>query len=180
MHTADKPSTNGAGKPEDRKRKDLRDKIAAGESRQAERSLGDYARDARENATGFVREHPIAMVGAALAIGVVLAAIIPGPGRRLSQRVGKTVGSRTSSLATMAAELGIAYAASMMNAAGSAAQTGHDKLEGLSDSIGDSARAVRSETARRVAAASDSASSLKRNTAKKAGRALRDLRGRIS
>ncbi len=180
MNTADQASANGAVKQEDQKREELREKIAAGEARQAERSLGDYARDARENATGFVREHPIAMVGAALAVGVVLAAIIPGPGRRLSQRVGKTVGSRASSLATIAAELGIAYAANLKDAAGSAAQAGQDKLEDLGDAIGDSARTVRRETTHRVAAASDNASSLRRNTAKKAGRALRDLRGRIS
>lgn len=180
MDTADKTPANGAGTPEGQKRAELREKIAAGEARQAERSLGDYARDARENATGFVREHPIAMVGAALAVGVVLAAIIPGPGRRLSQRVGKKVGSRATSLATIAAELGIAYGTSLMNAAGNAAQTGQDKLEDFGDVIGDSARTVRRETSHRVAKASKGARSLKRDTAKKAVRAVRDLRGRIS
>lgn len=180
MNTPDKESTNGAVKADDQKREELREKIAAGEARQAERSLGDYARDARENATGFVREHPIAMVGAALAVGVVLAAIIPGPGRRLSQRVGKKVGSRATSLAAIAAELGIAYGSSLMGAASSAARTGQDKLEDIGDSLGDSARAVRRETTHRVAVAGDGASTLRRNTAKKAGRALRDLKSRVS
>ena len=180
MSTADEAPGNGAGKPEHLKREELREKIAAGEARQAERSLGDYARDARDNATGFVREHPIAVVGAALAVGVVLAAIIPGPGRRLSQRVGKKVGSRAASLAAIAAELGIAYGTSLMSAAGSAAQTGQDKLEDFGEAIGDCARTVRRETSHRVAKVSDSASSIKRDTAKKAGRAIRDLRGRIS
>lgn len=180
MNTDLKVFADAAESPEARKREELRGKIAAGEARLADRSLGDYARDARDNATGFVREHPLAVVGAALAVGVVLAAIIPGPGRRLSQRVGKTVGSRASALAAIAVELGIAYGASLMSAAGSAAQSGQDSLEDLGDAIGDGARSVRREASHRVSRASDSAAALKRDTAKKAGRAMRDLRGRIS
>ena len=164
----------------DEKREELREKIAAGEARHAERSLGDYARDARDNATGFVREHPIAAVGAALAVGVVLAAIIPGPGRRLTQRVGKQVSTRASTLAAIAAELGLAYGTSLMNFAGNAAQTGQDKLEDFGDAIGDSARTVRREASHRTAKVSDGAASIKRDVSKKAGRAVRGLRSRIS
>ena len=166
--------------PKDQNREKLREKIATGQARLAERSIGDYARDARDNATGFVREHPLVVVGAALAVGVVLAAVIPGPGRRLSQRVGKTLANRASAIAAIAAELGVAYAASLMNAAGSAAQSGQDKLEDFGVAIGDDARKVRRETTQRIATATDRARSFKRDTANKARRTLRDLRGSIT
>ncbi len=180
MNSDEQASINPVDGPKDQNRENLREKIAAGQARLAERSIGDYARDARDNATGFVREHPLAVVGAALAIGVVLAAVIPGPGRRLSQRVGKTFGNRASAITAIAAELGAAYAASLINAAGSAAQSGQDKLEDFGDAIGDNARKVRRETTHRIATATDSATSIRRDTARKARRTLRDLRGRIS
>ncbi len=164
----------------DQKREELREKIAAGEARNADRSLGDHARDARDTATEFVREHPIATVGAALAFGVVLAALIPGPGRRLSQRVGKKVGSRAASLAAITAELGLAYGSRFMNFAGNAAQTGQDKFDDIGDTLGDSARTARREATHRAAKVGDSAATLKRDVSKKAGRAVRDLRTRIS
>ncbi|MGB3379772.1 MAG: hypothetical protein WBH10_00435 [Allopontixanthobacter sediminis] len=180
MDTADIGPANGAATKDEQRRKELREKIGASEARLEERSLGDYAREARDTATGFVREHPIATVGAALALGVVLAAIIPGPGRRLTKRVGYQVSDRATALAAIAAEMGIAYGSSLMGAASSAARTGQDKLEDLGDSLGDSARNVRREASHRAAKASDSAASLKRNVGRKAGRAARDIRARIS
>lgn len=164
----------------DQKREKLREKIAAGEARHTDRSLGNSARDARDKATEFVREHPMATVGAALAFGIVLAAIIPGPGRRLSQRVGKRVGSRAASLTAIAAELGLAYGSRFMDFAGNAAQTGQDKLDDIGDTIGDNARTVRREAAHRANKAGDSAATLKRDVSKKAGRAVRGLRSRLS
>lgn len=164
----------------DEKRVVLRDKIEAAEQRQAQRSLGDYARDARDNATGFVREHPIATVGAALAFGVVLAAVIPGPGRRLSQRVGKKVSGRATSFAAIASKMGLAYASRFMNVAENAARTGQDKLEDIGDTLNDHARNVRRETSNRAAKAADGANTLSRNAKKRAGRTVRDIRTRIS
>lgn len=166
--------------PVDEKREVLRDKIVAAKERLAERSLTDYARDARDNATGFVREHPIGTVGAALALGVVLAAIIPGPGQRLRKKVTKQVSNRASPLAAMAAEMGLAYASGFLDIAGSAARTGQDKLEDIGDSIGDTTRKVRRETKHRVSKATDDAASLTRKVKKTAGRAARDARARIS
>jgi ElaB/YqjD/DUF883 family membrane-anchored ribosome-binding protein len=164
----------------DEKREVLREKIETAQARQAQRSLGGYARDARDNATVFVREHPIATVGAALAFGVVLAAVIPGPGRRLSQRVGKKIGGSASSIAAIASEMGLAYAAGFMDNAGKAARTGKDTLEDISDTLGDSACAVRREASNRAAKAADGAGTLSRNVKKKTSRAVRDLRSRVS
>lgn len=180
MNTTESLPGNAVATPQDRKREELRGKIAAGEARLANRSLGEYARDARDRSAGFVRQHPIATIGAALAFGALLAAIIPGPGRRLSQRVGGNVGSRASSLATIVAELGIAYGTSLMNAAADAARTSQDRLGNLGDAIGDSARTVRREATLRAAKAGDGVASIRRDTTTKAGRALRSLHSRIS
>lgn len=180
MHTAENETANGIDTPAAQRREELREKIAAGEARLEERSLGDYAREARDSATGFVREHPIATVGAALAFGIVLAAILPGPGRRLTKRVGGQVSDRATALAAIAAEMGIAYGSSLMGTASSAARAGQDKLEDIGDSLGDSARTIRREASHRAAKVGDSAAILKRDAGRKAGRTARDLRSRIS
>ncbi len=160
----------------DEKREELREKIEAGEARNAERSLGDFARDAKEQATDFVKEHPIATVAGGLAIGAILAAIIPGPGRRLSRRMG----TRAVSLAALAAELGMTYGSGLLDSAGAAARNGQDRLEDFGDTLGDTARGLKREAAFRASNASDSATILSRSVGKKASRTLRNIRGRMN
>ena len=71
------------------KRAAIKKKVAEGEQRNAERSLGDYARDARDEATSFVKAHPIATVAGGLALGVLVASMVPGPGKRLRHRASR-------------------------------------------------------------------------------------------
>ena len=52
------------------KREELREKIEAGQKRLEERSLSDTAREAAESATEFVKRHPLATLGGAVAIGL--------------------------------------------------------------------------------------------------------------
>lgn len=162
--------------PKDQKRKQMRDKIEAGERRNAERSLGDYAREARDGATSFVKEHPIATVIGGLALGAIVASLIPGPGKRLR----KKATARGSALAAMLTELGVAYGASMLDSLGDAARAGQDKLEDLGDSVGDTARGLRREAGHLAGNAGDGARALRREASKKAGRSIRDLRARMS
>jgi len=159
----------------DEKREELREKIQAGETRNAERTLGEYARDASEKATDFVKEHPIATVAGGLAVGVLLAAIIPGPGRRLS----KKVGTRAASFAALAAELGLTYGTGLLDSAGSAARHGQDRLGDVGDTISSTARGLRRDASSRAADAGDTASMFGRTVSNKANRTLRNLRGRI-
>ena len=158
--------------PKDQKRKQMRDKIEAGERRNAERTLGDYAREARDGAASFVKEHPITTVLGGLAIGVVVASLIPGPGKRLR----KKATARGSALAAMLTELGMAYGASMLDGLSDAARAGQDKLEDL----GDTARGLRREAGELAGSTSDRARALSREAGKKAGRSIRDLRARMS
>jgi len=160
----------------DQKRKKLRGKIEAGERRNAERSLGDYAREARDGAASFVKQHPFATVAGGLALGAIVASLVPGPGKRLR----KKATAKGSALAAMLTELGMAYGASMLDGLSDAARAGQDKLEDLGDSVGDSARSLRREAGHLAGSTSDSARSLAREAGKKTGRSIRDLRARMS
>ncbi|WP_150124951.1 hypothetical protein [Tsuneonella mangrovi] len=161
--------------PED-KRAELREKIEAAEARNEARTLAELARDARDEATGFVKAHPFASVAGALAVGAVIAAILPGPGRRLRQKVT----GRGAELAGVVAELGVAYGLQMLEKASEAARDGQDKLEDLGDSIGDGARRVRREAGYMASGASEAARILRREASKKASRAVRDLKTRVT
>lgn len=159
--------------PGDAKREELREKIEAAEARNEERTFGDMAREARDSATGFVKEHPIATVAGVAAIGLAIGAMTR-PGRRVGSRVGK----RGAALAAMAAEFGMSYAREVLELAEGAAATGKDKLEDLGDSIGESARGLRRDAAYYADSTTDKARSFGRRAGKKAGRAMRDLRAR--
>ena len=156
------------------KRQALKAKIEAAETRNAERSIGDMARDATDTATNFVKEHPIASVAGVAAIGLMVGAMTK-PGRNAGRKAGKRAGA----LATYASEIGIAYATGLFDAAGEAASTGKDKLEDLGDSIGDNAGALKRRATFTGGNAAAAARALSRNAGKQAGRSARDLRARI-
>ena len=158
------------------KREELKGRIEAGQQRHANRTVGDYARDARDNATAFVKKHPIATVAGGVAIGVIVASMVPGPGRRMRKKATR----RGSALAAMVAELGLAYGTSLLDNLGSAARTGGDRLEDLGDAIGDSARDLRREASLRSDAAGEAARRLSRDVGKTTGRKVRDLRARMA
>lgn len=160
----------------DKKRQDLREKIEASERRNEQRSAADYALDARDRAVDFVKEHPIATVAGGVALGVLIAALVPGPGRRMR----KQATAKGSALAAMLAELGIAYGTGLLDSVGDAARTGKDRLEDFGDNMGDTARSLRREAGYLAGGASESARALRREAGKKAGRTVRDLRARMS
>ena len=158
------------------KRDELKNRIEAGQQRHANRTVGDYARDARDSATAIVKEHPIATVAGGVAIGVVVASLVPGPGRRLRKKATK----RGSALAAVVAELGLAYGTSLLDNIGSAARTGGDRIEDLGDAIGDSARDLRRQASLQGSAAGEAARRLTRDVGKSTGRKVRDLRARMA
>ena len=108
---------------EDARRDELRAKIDAAEARNEQRTLTDYAKDAQETATTFVKDHPFAAIGGVALIGLIIGALTP-PGRRAVGRAG----SRAAGLAAMAAELGIAYGTGLMDAAGDTARHGKENV----------------------------------------------------
>jgi ElaB/YqjD/DUF883 family membrane-anchored ribosome-binding protein len=164
----------------DQKRAELKSKVAAAEKRnherQEQRTLGDYAREARDDATSFIKEHPITTIAGGIALGVLVASIVPGPGRRLRKKATR----RGAVLAGVLADLAVNYGSQALDGAGKAARSGQSRLgdigETLSEAISDGARSLRREAGE----ASDAAGSLTRAAGKRATRTMRDLRSRMS
>ncbi|MGX7952538.1 hypothetical protein ACWPM1_08220 [Tsuneonella sp. HG249] len=165
-----KPKANSA------KRTELKDKVDAAQkrnqARSEDRSLGDYARDAGSSATSFVKEHPITTVVGGLALGVLIASVVPGPGRRLR----KKASARSAVLAGALADLAITYGSQLLEGAEKAASTGRDRLGDLGSSIGDGARSAGRDASSAAGKAGDSASEI----GKAAMRTLKDLRSRMA
>ena len=162
------------------KRAELKGKVDAAQKRnqerEAQRTLGDYARGARDDATSFIKEHPITTIAGGIALGVLVASIVPGPGRRLRKQATK----RGAVLAGVLADLAVNYGSQALDGAGKAARSGQSRLgdigETLSEAISDGARTLRREAGE----VSDSAGSLSRAAGKQASRTIRGLRSRMS
>ena len=162
------------------KRAELKSKVQAAEkrneARSEQRTFVDYAREAREDATSFVKEHPITTIAGGIALGVLVASIVPGPGRRLRKQATR----RGAVLAGVLADLAVNYGSQALDSAGKAARSGQSRLgdigETLSDALADGARSLRRE----AGDVSDSAGSLTRAAGKRATRTIRDLRSRMS
>lgn len=155
------------------KRQELKAKIEAAEQRNADRTLGQMAKEASETATNFVKLHPLATVAGVAVLGLAIGAMTR-PGRR----VGRAAGTRATAFASYAAELGMAYATGMFDAATEAAKTGKDTIEDIGDAINDNASAAKRKATFLSGNAAAEAKSLSRKVGKKAGRTVRDLRSR--
>ena len=128
------------------KRAELKSKIEAAEQRNAERSFGERARDAAEEATSFVKEHPLATVAGGIVIGAIIASIVPGPGKRMR----KKASARGALVAGALTDLAIKYGAEILEGATKAAKTGQDRLGDLGETLCESAREA-SRSARKTA-----------------------------
>lgn len=156
----------------DQKREALREKIAAGEQRLAERNrLFEIAEEAGENVRAFAKQHPGATIAGAVAFGLLIGALTP-KGRLLSKRAGALLASM--------AEIAIAQALAGMEKAGEAAQAGQDTLEDIGDGVAAAARTARREIGYRAGTAADNARSIGKRVSRKTGRTVRDIKGGIS
>ena len=145
----------------DAKRKQIKDKVEAGEARVQAREdasladrAGDKALEAKDKFTAFAKEHPITTVAGALALGVLISGLFP---RSPTRKAANKVGTRAASLAAIGAELAMAYAQQAMDAAGEAGKYGAEKLDDLGDSVGDTARSLSRGAGRYAGSAADSA-----------------------
>lgn len=164
----------GARKPvtktDAQKRASLRERIEAGERRNAERSFGDLAREAKNNATTFAKRHPFATVAGAVVVGLAVGAMTR-PGRRLTRKTG--------ALAVIATDAALAYGLKMLDSAGDAARGAGDRFGDLSDSLGTQARHLGREARTRADVAGDAVRSASRKVATGSGNTVRDLRSRF-
>lgn len=102
-------------------------------------------RDPPEDYRGLAREYPWLTVAAGLGLGILVAALLP---RRFASKAAK----RAMGVATVAAELGLAYSKHARDAAGEAAHEGLAKLDEttapLRQRAGSAGRTVRSRSAK--------------------------------
>ena len=155
-------------------RDSLRARIEAAERRNAERSLADQAREAAAAATDYARAHPLAVVGGALALGL-LVGLATRPGRKVAARAAGAVtaaasgaaSSATSGVKELAASGGsklgalignalMAYAMQVIEEVLDGTRAGQERIGDFSEAAGEKARNVTATvtgTARKAASA---------------------------
>lgn len=163
----------------DAKRKQIKDKIAAGEERLASRAedlssrIGERAIEAKDGFTRFAKEHPVATVAGGLALGVLVSALFK---RSPTRRVANKAGTRAAGLAALGAELAMAYAQQAMTAAGDAKRAGAERLHDLEGPLSDTAHSLRRGASRQAGKANDSARAASHLAGEAITRALRRIR----
>lgn len=158
-------------KTDAQKREALREKIEAGENRNAERSLADQAKDVADGAVAYVKANPLKTV-AAVAIGALVIGAMTRPGRRAGRKAGAMAG--------VATEAALAYGMGLLEAASGAASKGQERLAELGDTVGDKARSWQSTAAREGGDLSDYLLNVAKRSGRRAGKTIDELRGRLS
>ena len=120
------------------KRTTLRERIEAGQARQAAREKP--ANGPIDKLTAVAKEHPLLVVLGGLAIGVALSTLIPrSPTRRLSKNA--------LGFLTTVAELGISYGRQALETADDASQPARDKLGDFGSALLDGAVKLKDKVA---------------------------------
>ena len=150
------------------KRKQIKKKIAAAETRNKARAeptmidrAGERAIEAKDKFTAFAKEHPITTVAGGLAIGVLISSLFRGSPTR---KAGKKLGTKAAGLATLGAEMALAYAQQAFEAAEKARQAGAERLEDFGDTLASGTRELGEDAADYAASA--------RAKARRTGRSL--------
>lgn len=156
----------------EKKRQELRERVEAGERRNEQRAaLAEYARGARDNTLGFVKQHPVITIVGGLTVGLVAGALTSR-----GRKAGRRVGVFTAALA----ELGTMYVTTLLEKAGEAALASRDKIEDLGDNVEAAARTARREIGHHAGTTADRAATIGKRISRKTGRTVRDLRGRAA
>lgn len=180
------------------KRDALRAKIEASERRIAERTVADQAKEAAGAATAYVKENPLTVLGGAIAIGLVIGAMT-SPGRRVARSaatgaanavsgaasgtvksVGTAAKKRGTAFGTLLADAIVAYGIKLIDDALDTARAGKDTLEDISDSTTAKAREVRREADYFAGNMVDKSRNVTRRTRRRAERAVRDIKDRVT
>lgn len=180
------------------KRDELRAKIEASERRIAERTVTDQAKEAAGAATTYVKENPLTVLGGAIALGLVVG-LMTKPGRRAAssaaagaagavsgaasgaaRSVGSAAKARGSAFGTLLADALVAYGIKLIDDALDSARTGREKLEDLSDDAAAKTREVRRDADYLAGTAADKTRTMAKRTRRKAERAVRDLKDRVT
>ncbi|MFL0356699.1 hypothetical protein ACI5KX_09480 [Erythrobacter sp. GH1-10] len=184
--------------PASEKRDELRAKIEASERRIAERTFADQAKEVADSAAKFTKDNPLTVIGGAVAIGLLLGLATP-PGRRLARSAASGTANAVGSAAKGTADIArnasmkqvnrfgslisdavIAYGIKLIDQAMDTARAGKDKAEDLSDSASSKARQVRRDAEYHAGNALDKTRTMTRRSRRRAERAVRDIKGRVT
>lgn len=176
--------TSSAGLSDDAeaRRAELRQRVAAAESRYSQRDYGAIARDTADKAKEFAKEHPLATVAAAAAVGLLI-----GASTKSGRRAGKRAGRKAGSLASMASDAVLAFGAGLLDDAselaskGSAGaarlgRQGSDRIVDAGDRLALRSRSLRRDAGYEAGVLADGAEALRLRLRRRAERMLRDRR----
>ncbi len=180
------------------KRDELRAKIEASERRNAKRTIGDDAAEAASAAGEFIKKNPAVAIGGAVAAGLAIG-MMTKPGRRVAGKAAKGAVSgakkgvesvktasltgakkRSNEVLSLIGDAVIAYGIKAIDSAMDAAQSGQDAIEDLSDAGTAKARELKRDAGHVVGSASDTTRAISRRATRKAERAVRDIKGRVT
>lgn len=168
--------TTPAAETAETKREDIKNRIATAQARIEERSttmldtVTEKAIAAKDGVTKFAKDHPVATVAGGVAVGVLISALFRNSPTR---KAGRYAGAKAAGFAAIGTEIAAAFAQQVMATAIDAKQAGADKLEDISDTVGDTARRLRRDAGYRAGGAGDSARSTAREVGKSIARSFR-------
>jgi len=159
------------------KRQAIKERISAAQTRNDARTgsslteqVGEKAIAARDEFTAFARQHPVATVIGGVALGVLISAMFKNSPTR---KAGRYAGEKAVGLATLGSEAAVAFARQVMDATSDARKAGADKIEDVTDALGDTARKVKRDAEYKIDNASDTARIAARDLGKNLARSFR-------
>lgn len=158
----------------DKKRQQIKDKVAKGEARvrERERSLQERAAQIRDDAVAFARENPVLVVVGALALGAAVSLLFRRP-RKASEKVAKQAGKRVSGLAVLLAEFALPLIQQAIAGASEAGRAGLERAEELGEEAVERAGTLGRAGAHRASETIEVAQGAARNAGRRIARAVR-------
>jgi|GEM_PF-4101920 len=110
----------------------------------ASRRLSPEWAETGQAALGFIRRHPLAVAGGALALGAAVSLLVPGsPVRKAGQSLGGRALARSSILKAAAAQFALAFGSHLLDVMEEAQTRGKEGLEGAGDTVAQAAEAAK-------------------------------------
>ena len=130
-------------------------------------TLGAKTKEAGAKATDFVKRHPFAVVGGALAVGALVSLALPkSKTRKASVKIGKDVHEKSLAYGALIAELALTYSKNFLEAYDDAKKASQEKLEDAVEEAGTVSRHAKSAAMRTARDAGKKAIRLKRKLSK--------------
>lgn len=123
----------------DKKRQQIKAKVAKGQARAAarERSFPERAAEVRDSAIVFAKENPLLVIVGGVALGVAVSMLFSRP-----RKAAKKSARKASGFAWLAAEMALPFIQQALAGASEAGRAGLDRFEDFSETAGGKARVL--------------------------------------